>query len=692
MRLRLGKFKPPSPVSLSIEYLMSDSSSSILWKPSDKKISAAQITAFAALFLPPVAEKQSPAEVYNSLHQASVDRAGEFWRAVAKFSGIQGQLGHVDYVRGQRLLDGRWFPEGSINFASELMQVHKLNNAQFANSLAIVSCDESAKSATWSRQQLFDEVRLVARYFYRKGIRSGDRIAAIMPNVGETVVAMLAATSLGAIWSSCSPEFGDDAICDRFCQIEPKILITASEVQYNQKKLKPIEKVLGILSRLNTVRQILVVGDPPMMCENENVSVVSWSNVISAANRDDEDPPGFTEEFLKPQPFNHPLYIVYSSGTTGVPKCIVHGVGGSLLQHLKEHQLHCDLKSSDTLLYYTTTGWMMWNWLVSGLASGATIITVDGSPFAGSAGRLFDIVNQHRVTHFGAGAKFYASVQKEGFIPKDHFDLTCLKCVMSTGSPLLDDSFDWIYDSMGGDFNLASISGGTDLLSCFVLGNPTLPVVRGEIQCAGLGMDVRVVDPNGNSIDNEPGELVCRNAFPSMPIDFWNDPDGQKYHHAYFDRFPNVWCHGDWACRTSSGGFIIFGRSDATLNPGGVRIGTAEIYQQLEPFEEILECLATVVRTQGDEEIVLFVKLAKGHEFDATLVSKIRRRIRLRCSPRHVPTYISAAPDLPRTISGKLSEIAVRNAIAGTSLGNAGALANPQCLQYFESWTPESAL
>lgn len=385
-------------------------------------------------------------------------------------------------------------------------------------------------------------------------------------------------------------------------------------------------------------------------------------------------------------PFNHPLYILYSSGTTGIPKCIVHGAGGTLLQHTKEHLLHCDLHAGDKLFYYTTTGWMMWNWLLSGLASESVILLYDGSPFASGPETLWKIADSEGITHFGASPRYYMTLEKEGYEPAKHFRLDQLRCVMSTGSPLLPASFDWIYRAISPDIVLSSISGGTDILSCFVLGDPTLPVVRGQIQCKGLGMDVHVFNDQGQAVIGTPGELVCASPFPSMPIGFWNDTDGEKYKSAYFERFEGVWCHGDWAQEFPNGGFVIFGRSDATLNPSGVRIGTAEIYQQVEAFPEIAECLATVLRRDGDEQIVLFVKMKGGQALTRELRSAIRQRLKERCSPRHVPLYLVEAPDLPRTVSGKLSEIAVRSAIGGSNLGNAGALANPESIEFFRNW------
>ncbi len=682
---------------------MSDDSS-ILWSPNSARIAAANLTRFAKQFSARLGvdfnhDNPTATESYRRLHQASIDHAAAFWRELWSFANAPGSLGEVDYQPGATIREGVWFPEGRVNFAEALLLPDRLSDSSFAGAAAIIARDEAGIETTWTRQELFDEVRRLASYLHSVGIQSGDRICAVVPNIGEAVIGMLAAASLGAVWSSCSPEFGDDAICDRFGQIEPKLIITTATALYNHKTIRPIDRVLSLLHRLPSLQQVLVIGElsESPKPNSGGVALVSWTDVVHAnsgasTQANQQTVSDFEACFLKRRAFNHPLYIVYSSGTTGIPKCIVHGGGGSLIQHLKEHQLHCDLHPGDRLFYYTTTGWMMWNWLVSGLASQATIILQDGSPFAAGPGSLWTIAEQTKVTHFGAGARFYATVEKEEYSPAKLHDLSKLRCIMSTGSPLLESTFDWIYREVSEDVNLASISGGTDILSCFVLGNPTLPVRRGEIQCKGLGMDVRVVDETGQAIVDQPGELICAAPFPSMPTGFWNDPDGQKYQRAYFDRYENVWCHGDWSRETPSGGLVIYGRSDATLNPAGVRIGTAEIYQQIESFPEVVESLATVLRSDGDEQIVLFVRMAPGQELSRELASTIRQRIRSRCSPRHVPVYMAAAPDLPRTISGKLSEIAVRNAISGTTLGNAGALANPESLRFFESWSPTNAL
>lgn len=632
---------------------------------------------FAVSFLSALG--QLPTNDYSTLHSQSLAHADLFWRHVWDYCGVPGDQGNVAFIPGTHLIDARWFPDGRLNFAEALLRPSDLSIEANAESLAILAYDEAGKEIRITRKELFQQVSALAGFLKRNGIKGGDRVAAVLPNVPEAVVAMLATTAIGAVWSSCSPEFGDDAVVDRFGQINPRVLITADRTTYNHKLVEPAKKVDQILPRLPSVEMVITVGSANL--KNTQADCVPWQEALNEAP--------FTDWDLFP--FAHPLCIVYSSGTTGAPKCIVHGTGGTVLQHVKEHRLHCNLNDGDCLFYYTTTGWMMWNWLVSGLASHATIVLFDGSPFANGPQTLLEIADKAGVTHFGAGARYYASIEKHDVNPKNFLSTNKLRCLLSTGSPLLPSNFDWLYSAFGDQFTLASISGGTDILSCFVLGNPNMPVHRGKIQCKGLGMDVQIWNENGQRLFNTPGELVCVSPFPCMPIGFWNDPGSEKYLKAYFSRFENVWCHGDWAEENDRGEFVIYGRSDATLNPGGVRIGTAEIYQQLEAFPEILESIATVLRQDGDEQIVLFLRLDDTVANLQELADRIRMRLKHRCSPRHVPRYIGFAPDLPRTVSGKLSEIAVRSAICGEVLGNAGALANPESLHFFENWKPTDA-
>ncbi len=649
-----------------------------LWKPSASVISQANITRFAAFFRTYYAPELGSR--YEDLHAASVQQSGDFWKAIWQFCEVVGEMGGKSFVPGKSILDGKWFPDAELNYSEAILKPAKLSDDEFAESVAVVARNEKGERTVLTHKQLHERVCQVAGFLQSQGVGFGDRVVAVIPNIAEAVVGLLATAAVGAVWSSCSPEFGEDAICDRFGQIEPKVMLTAAECQYAGKTIHLFSKVARTLARMPTIKTLLVVGESKVENSNEvatSVTQFDWDDVCQQT---------MSSFLFERFPFDHPLCIVYSSGTTGVPKCIAHGVGGTLLQHEKEHSLHCDLKVGDSLFYYTTTGWMMWNWLISGLASGASIVLFDGSPFAVGTATLWNIAEEEGVTHFGASPRYYTTLEKEDYEPAKNFLLNRLRCVMSTGSPLLPESFDWIYRAISSKISLASISGGTDILSCFVLGNPTLPVVRGQIQCKGLGMDVRVFNDQAESVIGVPGELVCASPFPSMPVCFWNDRDGKKYKAAYFERFEGVWCHGDWAQEQANGGFTIFGRSDATLNPSGVRIGTAEIYQQVAAFPEIAECLATVLRCDGDEQIVLFVKMKDGQLLSQELRSAIRQRLKERCSPRHVPKYLAAAPDLPRTISGKLSEIAVRSAINGSFLGNAGALINPESLGFFAHW------
>jgi acetoacetyl-CoA synthetase len=642
-----------------------------LWVPERLRIENSKLFRFASLFLPKA--DPSTRDGYRALHAWSLQNNDLFWRSVWEDSDVIGDPGSVTSIPGENMRDWRWFPEARLNYTQNLLRISDASVGLHDEAEVLIVCDERGERSAMTRSELTSRVIRVAQFLRDHGVQTGDRVAAVLPNGACAIIAYLATAAIGAIWSSCSPDFGPDAIRDRFAQIAPKILITAREATYNGKKVQPLERVQAVLPHLASVEHLLVEGgDRDQAWER----AFEWSSST----------PWTWEMF----PFDHPLCIVYSSGTTGVPKCIMHRAGGVLLQHLKEHRLHCDLHSGDAMMYYTTTGWMMWNWLVGALATGASIVAYDGSPIAPDHASLWEIAEREQLTHFGASARYYALLDKEGFQPGLSRSLTRLKCLLSTGSPLLPETFDWVYRSVKRDIHLASISGGTDILSCFVLGNPCAPVFRGEIQCAGLGMDVRILDERGQAIASQAGELACCHAFPSMPIGFWNDPDQQRYRASYFEKFDGLWCHGDWAEQTCNDGFIIYGRSDATLNPGGVRIGTAEIYQQVESFPEIAESLATCLKTDGDEKIVLFLRMQPGKGLTEELESALRIALRQRCSPRHVPAYIQEAPDLPRTISGKLSEIAVRNAICGKELGNAGALANPESLAFFRSWKPES--
>ena len=660
--------------------MIREASAEPLWRPSLARIQGTHYARFVSQST--IAHEITPnsaGKVYRDLHRWSIERPGDFWRKLWQYSGLKGDLGATDFDASQPIWNRPFFPEGTLNFAENILRPNRLQEHTFAGSIAVLAIDETGNGQSITREELASRVAKLAHYFRSMGIVPGDRIAAVLPNRIEAIVGLLASSAVGAVWSCCSPDFGDDALLDRFEQIAPTVLISATFAQYAGKKVDVQNRVSQLLQRLPSVQRWILVDDPGSP-KSQTSNIVTWSEIQTAPAADLQ---------FESLPFNHPLYILYSSGTTGKPKCMVHGAGGSLLQHCKEHLLHLDIQPSDCMMYYTSTGWMMWNWLVSGLATASTIVIYDGSPIFPSPDVLWKIAESSRVTHFGASARYYAALEKEGYLPKDHVDLDSLRCLLSTGSPLLPEQFRWMYQSIKSDVHVSSISGGTDIVSCFVLGNPTLPVFAGEIQCVGLGMDVRVVDTLGKQLIDQPGELVCANAFPSMPVGFWNDPQRTKYREAYFDRYPNMWWHGDWTVQTANGGFIIYGRSDATLNPGGVRIGTGEIYQQLETFPEIAEALATVIKRDGDEKIVLFLKMLHGHILSDSLVEQIKLRLRQKCSPRHSPAFVVAAPDLPKTLSGKLSEIAVRNALLGREIGNAGALANPSCLKFFEDWVKQ---
>ncbi len=605
---------------------------------------------------------------YGALHRWSIDRPEVFWQALADFCGLCFDKPPQQALRQPGdMTTAEWFTGGELNFAAHLLR-HSGDRA------AIVFCGENGAR----RELSFDELRLavagVAAGLNRAGVSRGDRVAGFLPNCPEAIVAMLATTSIGAIWSSCSPDFGISGVVDRFGQIEPKVLFCADGYFYNGKRLDSLGAVAGVVDTIDSIALAVVVpftGDgvhlPP------ELNAVMWSDFAET---------GADLSFAS-LPFDHPLYIMYSSGTTGVPKCIVHGAGGTLLQHLKEHVLHCNVGPGDRLFYFTTCGWMMWNWLASGLASGATLILYDGAPFFEDGRILWRMAENEKLTVFGTSAKYLSALEKAGVRPKDEFALDSLKTILSTGSPLAPASFDFVYAAIADDVQLSSITGGTDIISCFAGGNPTLPVRRGELQCLGLGMAVEIYDEDGKPVIGESGELVCTQGFPSMPVAFWNDEHDARYHAAYFERFPGVWAHGDYAEITEHGGMIVHGRSDAVLNPGGVRIGTSEIYRQVEKLEEVLESIAIGQDWEGDVRVVLFVVLRQGISLTDELEAKIRKVIRDNTTPRHVPAKIIAVPDIPRTISGKLVELAVRSTVHGRPVKNTDALANPDALKHF---------
>jgi acetoacetyl-CoA synthetase len=634
------------------------------WIPTPERIAAAQLTRFHAF----ARERGAPAGDYAALWQWSVDEPAVFWAAVFDFTGVIAERGAGPVLRDGDLMPGAtWFEGTRLNFAENLLR-------KTGAGPAIIARDERGRRRELSWDELRSEVARIADGLREAGVGVGDRVAGFLPNIPEAVVAMLATSSLGATWSSCSPDFGIRGVLDRFGQIEPKVLFTADGYFYGGKTLDSLERIAGIVASLPSVRCVVVIAN---VANEPDLARVPTARHFGAFGRSD------TELQFSRQPFDHPLYILYSSGTTGVPKCIVHGAGGTLLQHLKEHQLHSDIHPGDRLFFFTTCGWMMWNWLASALASQATIVLFDGSPFHPDEGVLWRLAAEERVAVFGTSPKYLAALEKSGYRPRDAVDRSSLRTVLSTGSPLAHEQFDFVADAIGSDVQLASISGGTDIVSCFALGNPTLPVHRGELQCRGLGMRVEVFDDEGQPLQGLQGELVCTAPFPSMPVGFWNDPDGSRYRGAYFGRFENVWCHGDFAVLTSRGGLVILGRSDAVLNPGGVRIGTAEIYRQVEKRDEVLESIAIGQDWDNDVRVVLFVRLRPGVALDAALEQRIREVIRNNTTPRHVPARIVAVDDIPRTISGKIVELAVREVVHGRPVRNTDALANPAALEHF---------
>jgi acetoacetyl-CoA synthetase len=638
-----------------------------LWRPSPDHIEQARITHFASR-----AAKRWGRSFpdYRSLWEWSIDDREEFWKSVWDECGVIAETRGEYVLRDRDAMPGaKWFPDARLNFAQNLLRRRD-------DTLAIVFRGEDQVQTEWTWSELYDEVSRVAQAMRAMGVQPGERVAGWMPNVPETIIAALAAASFGAIWSSSSPDFGVQGVLDRFGQIEPKVLFAADGYFYNGKSFDCLDRLREIVSRLPSLERVVVL---PYTHKEPKVAdvpkAVLWEDLI-------REVPAKDIEFAQ-LPFDQPLYILYSSGTTGVPKCIVHGAGGTLLQHLKEHQLHTDIHPGDRLFYFTTCGWMMWNWLVTGLASEATLMLYDGSPFYPNGNTLFEFAAAEGIQVLGTSAKFIDAVQKHGLEPGKTHDLTSVRTLLSTGSPLVPESFDFVYEHIKKDICLSSISGGTDIVSCFVLGNPTLPVWRGEVQCRGLGMAVDVFDGEGRPVRGEKGELVCTAPFPSTPLGFWGDSEGQRFRAAYFDRFEGTWTHGDWVELTEHDGLIIYGRSDATLNPGGVRIGTAEIYRQVEKLPEVVESIAVGQEWDNDVRVVLFVKLRDDQALDEDLISKIKKQIRDHTTPRHVPARVVQVGDIPRTKSGKITELAVREVIHGRAIKNAEALANPEALEAY---------
>jgi acetoacetyl-CoA synthetase len=631
-----------------------------MWQPSPERLQATAMHRFM---------QAAGHEDYASLYRWSIEDSPAFWDALCAFCDVRFDTAPATLLaRPDNIMDAGWFEGSQLNYAAHLLR-------HGGDREAVVFYGENGVRRSLTFIELRQQVAAIAGGLRAAGVGKGDRVCGFLPNCPEAIIAMLATSSIGATWSSCSPDFGINGVVDRFGQIEPKVLFAVNGYYYNGKTCDTRPTIEGVAAAVSSIERVVTIR----FAEDLDIDIAVDAAVTWDAFGED----GAELEFV-PVDFDHPLFIMFSSGTTGAPKCIVHGQGGTLLQHLKEHVLHTDVGPDDRLFYFTTCGWMMWNWLVSGLASGATLVLFDGSPFYNDGRILWQMAESEKVTIFGTSAKYIAALEKAGVRPKDQFALPQLRTILSTGSPLAPESFDYVYDAIGDDLQLSSISGGTDIISCFVLGNPVLPVRRGELQCRGLGMAVEVWDDDGNPVVGQQGELVCTQPFPSAPVGFWNDPDGARYRAAYFERFEGVWAHGDFAELTDAGSFIISGRSDAVLNPGGVRIGTAEIYRQVEQLDEVLESIAVGQNWQDDVRVVLFVVLREGTSLDDDLRGRIRTAIRANTTPRHVPAKIIAVPDIPRTKSGKIVELAVRAVVHGDTVKNTEALANPEALAHFE--------
>ena len=641
---------------------MTQTDDKLLWQPSPERVASSPLAAFASRYGPYAGQTSFD---YGILHRWSIEQPESFWKSVWEFGGVIGEPGDTVFEPSADMRTARFFPDATLNFAENLLR-------RSDSGEAIIALGEDGRCRRVSWEELNNEAAAFSAWLDEVGLQAGDRVVAVLPNIAETVSVMLGTTALGGVFASASPDFGEQGLLDRFAQVEPKILVACDGYQYNGKTVDLCDRISAVVKQLPTVEQVVIV---PYMDFGVPDGMLDWHELLETRR-------GRPLQF-RSLPYDHPLYIMFTSGTTGKPKCIVHRAGGCLVQHLKEHRLMCGLRPNERVFYFTTCGWMMWNWLVSALASEATLMLYDGSPFYPDGNRMFDFVQDERAMFFGTSAKFIDAVKKAGLKPAETHPLPDLETLASTGSPLVPESFDFVYEHVKQDVALTSVSGGTDLLACFVGSNPQGAIYRGEIQAPALGMAIEVWSDSGEPVVEERGELVCTQPFPTVPLGFWDDPDGARFKAAYFEKFPGIWCHGDFALQTRNGGYVIMGRSDAVLNPGGVRIGTAEIYRQVEQLDPVLEAIVVGQEWEGDVRVVLFVVLREGLELNEALVHEIKAQIRAGATPRHVPQVVLAVADIPRTRSGKITELAVRDIIHGREVKNVEALANPEALDCF---------